>query len=114
MMEAMAYPFYDVWRNLVGQFPRAQSVTISGGGFKHSPLLAGVFADVFGCDPWLCEEAESSARGAVLLASEALGLGNVERSPGPRLKRVHFDPGRHTVYRAAMDRYTSLYKSTFG
>ena len=48
MLESVVYPFYEVWQDLRSQFPNVESVTVSGGAFKHSTLIADIFVDVFG------------------------------------------------------------------
>lgn len=113
LTEAMVYPFYEVWKELKSQFPDADSVTVSGGGFQHSRLLAETFADVFGVDVLLCREPESSGRGAAIFAAERLGLGSIGHAPLPRLTPVRYDPSRHAVYRGAMERYRGLYRVLF-
>ena len=67
-------------------------------------------ADALGTGIAPSAEAEGSARGAVLLASEALGLiPSLEAAPAGTRPAIPADPARHARYRAALARHRSLY-----
>ena len=67
-------------------------------------------ADALGTGITPSAEAEGSARGAVLLASEALGLiPSLEAAPAGTRPAIPADPARHARYRAALARHRSLY-----
>jgi gluconokinase len=72
-LEAIAYEIARVRRLLGAYFPSAQTIIASGGALKASRAWARIIADVLGEPITLAHEEEASARGAALVALEAIG-----------------------------------------
>jgi sugar (pentulose or hexulose) kinase len=82
----------------------------TGGALLASPAWSGIMADALGTAITPSAEAEGSSRGAVVLASEALGLiPSLEAAPAGLRPAIPADPGRHARYRAARARHQALY-----
>jgi gluconokinase len=84
----------------------------SGGALGHSAVWAQIITDALGVPIALGTDAEASARGAALLALEALG----QPAPSvPSPARVLLpDPARHARYRTARRRQSRLYDGIVG
>jgi gluconokinase len=113
-MEALAYQLDAVCEQLcqalqIGK--EAPRIIGSGGAMLGSMTLEQIVADTLGVPVYPSLDQEASARGAALLALEAMGiLPDVARVP-PHLKPpVKPDAERHAVYRNAAERQQKLYK----
>ncbi len=84
----------------------------SGGALTHSPAWAQIVTDALGVPVGHGGDAEASARGAALLALEALGV-VVPEAPAP-LRVLQPAPERHARYRAARERQRLLYDNIVG
>ena len=111
-MEAVAYRLALVYERLAPLAAPGHAVIASGGTLAHSRSLATIVADALGVPMALTSVPEASARGAALLALEALGA----PAPPPLALGQTFapDPGRHEVYRAARERQQRLYDNVVG
>lgn len=112
LMEAVAYRLGMVYDRLAPLAPAGHRIVASGGALDRSRVLASIIADVLGVPLTLSGEPEASARGAALLALEALGA----PAPPPLAAgaTVAPDPGRHAIYRAARERQQRLYDNIVG
>jgi gluconokinase len=114
-LEAVAYRFALIYRDLVGQVPAARHFVASGGGLLHSPAWLQIMADVLGRPVTAGTVDEASSRGNALLALEGLGViaaaGALPVPPGPT-----FDPrpAHQEVYVAALARHEELYAALLG
>jgi len=84
----------------------------SGGALAHSPAWAQIVSDTLGVPVALGGDAEASARGAALLALEALGVA-VPEAPAP-LRVLQPAPERHARYEVARERQRLLYDKIIG
>ncbi|HKV83158.1 MAG TPA: gluconokinase, partial [Ktedonobacterales bacterium] len=128
-LEALAYRITAVYERLedslksqpavtqtgAARDQRTAGVVGSGGALLGSPLFQQIVADTLGAPLSPSRDSEASARGAALLALEALGLiGNVA-DVAPRLAAaIQPDPARTPLYRAAMRRQEDLYRRLLG
>jgi len=111
-MEAVVYRIALVFDRLRPLLPADYQVIASGGALLSSPVWLQIVADVLGRPVAISEVEEASARGAALLALEALGaLGDVSDAPSFIGDPVIPDAGRHDRYRKAMDRQQALYET---
>jgi gluconokinase len=109
-LETVAYRFALIHERLREVCPRAAAVVATGGALTASPVWTRIMTDVLGVPIQPSLEPEGSARGAALLALEALGaIPSVEAVPGAVGPPVAPDPGRHARYRAALARHRELY-----
>jgi gluconokinase len=114
-MESLAYQLNEVYEQLcltlqIGKTtPR---IIGSGGALLGSMTLEHIIADTLGSPIFPSLDHEASARGAALLALEAMGiLPDVAQAP-PHLKPpVMPDAEKHVVYRKAAERQQKLYKA---
>jgi len=114
-MEALAYQLDAVYEQLCHalQVGRAAPRIIgSGGALLGSMTLEHIVADTLGVPVYPSLDHEASARGAALLALEAMGiLPDVAQVP-PHLKPpVEPDAEKHTVYRKGAERQQKLYQT---
>lgn len=103
-IEGILVDFLRVYIMLHDTLREVQEVVASGGAVRKSEALRRALADVLGHRVRVCEEPEPSARGAALLALEALGVildaGTVEAAmSGP----YEPDPEKHAIYRSIAD-----------
>ena len=89
----------------------AGEVVGSGGSLLSSPLFQQIIADTLGVPLHPSRDTEASARGAALLALEALGLIPNVAAITPRTDvPVQPDASRTAIYRKAMQRQEDLYR----
>jgi len=110
-LEAVAYRIalvFDLLRPLLSGDPQ---VVASGGALLNSPAWLQIMADVLGRPVAASQIEQASARGAALLALEALGiLGDLGEAPAFIGVVYEPDAGRHIRYREAMERQQGLYE----
>ncbi len=109
-MEAVAYRIAEVYALLRPLLPGEPEILTSGGALEASPAWNQILANVLGRPVIQSRTDESSARGAALLALEAMGLiGNVQDAPrfdGPVILQ---DAHSHEIYQQARRRQQDLY-----
>ncbi|HEV2092720.1 MAG TPA: FGGY family carbohydrate kinase [Rubrobacter sp.] len=110
-MEAVAYRFALIAEMLEGASPGDKQVIATGGGLLGSPTWTRIMADALGRPVTVSGVDEASARGATLLALEALGGLGIEQRESPLGETFEPDPGRHEVYREALARQRRLYEA---
>ncbi|GBD00014.1 Xylulose kinase [bacterium HR17] len=109
-MEAVALRMALIHALVKQAVPRMRHIIATGGALVRSRLWTQMFADALGQPITLCLEPEASARGAALMALEALGIvGNLTDVPVRWGETVDPDPRRHERYRAALYRQRRLY-----
>jgi gluconokinase len=108
-MEAVAYRFALIAEILEEASPGEKQVIATGGGLLGSPTWTRIMADALGRPVTLSGVEEASARGAVLLALEALGGPAIETREVPLGETFAPDPESHEVYRQALARQRRLY-----
>jgi gluconokinase len=110
-MEAVAYRLALVFDKLAGLLQDDVEIVAGGGALRNSPVWLQIVTDVLGREVNLTGIRETSARGAALLAFEALGL--IEDLSGtPDFIEASYIPDseRHAIYRSALKRQVMLYK----
>jgi gluconokinase len=113
-MEAVAYRFALIAEILQKASPGDKQVIATGGGLLNSPTWTRIMADALGRPVTLSGVEEASARGATLLALEALGGPAVEEARVPLGETFYPDPDRHEIYRDALARQRRLYDAVLG
>jgi gluconokinase len=108
-MEAVAYRFALIAEILKKASPGDKQVIATGGGLLGSPTWTRIMADALGRPVTLSGVEEASARGAVLLALEAVGGPGIESREVPLGETFEPDPESHEVYREALVRQRRLY-----
>ncbi|UCF90379.1 MAG: gluconokinase [Desulfobacterales bacterium] len=109
-MEAVAYRVALVFAKLVPILPAEPQVIVSGGALQHSAVWPQIITDVLGRPTALSRAPEASARGAALLAFEALGmLAEPKDIPDFVEETLEPDAARHAVYCQAVERQQRLY-----
>jgi gluconokinase len=112
LLEGVAFRLAEVYDRLHPLAAPDHVVVGSGGALGHSPAWAQIVTDALGVSVALGSDAEASARGAALLALEALGLPWPPAPPPDRILQP--DPERHARYRAARERQSRLYDNVVG
>ena len=113
-MEAVAYRFALIAEILQEASPGDKQVIATGGGLLNSPTWTRIMADALGRPITLSGVEEASARGATLLALEALGGTAIEEARVPLGETFDPDPNRHEAYREALARQRRLYDAVLG
>jgi gluconokinase len=110
-MEAVAYRLALVFDKLAGLLQDDVEIVAGGGALRDSPVWLQIFTDVLGREVDFTGIRETSARGAALLAFEALGLIE-DLSKTPNFIEDTYIPNseRHAIYRNALKRQVRLYK----
>ncbi len=114
-MEALAYQLAAVYEQLchalqIGK--AAPRIIGSGGALLGSMTLAQIVADTLGVPIYPSLDHEASARGAALLALEAMGiLPDVAQVPTNLKPPLKPDAERHAVYRIGAERQQKLYQA---
>jgi len=112
LLEGVAFRLAEVYDRLRPLAPPDHIVVGSGGALAHSPAWAQIVTDALGVPVALGGDAEASARGAALLALEALGVA-VPEAPAP-LRVLQPVPECHARYREARERQRLLYDNIVG
>jgi gluconokinase len=113
-MEGIAYRFALIAKALEPFAPRA-SIIASGNALRSSPTWTQMMADVLGQPVSLSCASEASARGAALLALEAMGrIDSIEAFP--LSVEIRFEPNlsHHARYQKGIERQVKLYESVIG
>lgn len=107
-MESVAYRLAEIL-NRLETIVNVKGIIASGGALRDSRVWPQIIADVLGRDLVVAPTAESSMRGAVLLALESIG--KIENVGEPKSERLAFHPECHAIYRKALDRHRKVYNS---
>jgi gluconokinase len=114
-MESLAYQLDAVFEQVCHtlQMERAAPRIIgSGGALLGSTTLGQIVVDTLGVPVYPSLDHEASARGAALLALEAMGILPDVAQVSPHLKPpVQPDAKKHVVYRKAAERQQKLYQT---
>lgn len=118
-LEAVAYRMAAVFDELRPLLPAEPSIVASGGALQHVRVWPQIIADVLGRPLALSAVEETSARGAALLALEALGvIADLAQTPVPVAHVYEPNLAHHARYQAARERQEHLYRllvdRTFG
>lgn len=109
-LEAVAYRIVLVYDDLRSLLPGEPQIVVSGGALASSPAWLQIVADALGRPLTHSAVPEASARGAALLALEALGvLRDIADAPDFLGETVQPDGARYDVYRRAIVRQQALY-----
>jgi len=110
--EAVAYRIALVYEQIRTLLPGDPEIVASGGAMLRSPTWLQIMADVLGRPITVSQVQEASARGAALLAFEALGVyDTVGVAPAYVGESRYPDTERHTIYKTAITRQKQLYKA---
>jgi gluconokinase len=112
LLEGVAFRLGEIYDRLRGLADADHLVVASGGALARSPVWAQILTDTLGVPVALGRDAEASARGAALLALEALGA--PIPAPATPLRILEPDSGRHARYRAARERQRRVYDKIVG
>ena len=114
-LEAVAYRIALVYDDLRSLLPGEPQIVVSGGALASSPAWLQIVADALGRPLTHSAVPEASARGAALLALEALGaLPDIADAPDFLGDTVQPDATRFDVYRQAIARQQALYGRLVG
>ncbi|HLZ58017.1 MAG TPA: gluconokinase [Ktedonosporobacter sp.] len=112
-MEALAYRIQAIYEQLRAALhleDHVPNIIASGGALLHSSLLQSIVADTLGAAIYPSDNQEASARGAALLALEALGqISDVARLSPSLENSVQPETQRGAIYRSAAARQLALY-----
>ncbi|GCF10526.1 gluconokinase [Dictyobacter arantiisoli] len=113
-MEAIAYRLYAIHQALstaLQQDASEHHLMASGGVLFHSNILRHIIADTLNSPIYPSQEQEASARGAALLALEALGIiPDLTKLQPNVLAPTQPDPKNEDIYRLAAARQDKLYQ----
>ena len=108
-LESIAYRFALIARALDPIAPNA-TIFASGNALRSSPVWSQIIADVLGRPVLFGGSAESSMRGAALLALEAVGkIGTIEQDSVSIEQVFEPDLSRHARYNHGLARQEELY-----
>ena len=112
-LEAIAYRFALIARDLDSIAPNAMIVA-SGNALRSSPVWLQIIADVLGRPLMFGGTAESSIRGAALLALEAVGkIASIDEDAVVVEQVFEPDMSRHAQYQQGLARQEELYKRLY-
>jgi gluconokinase len=115
--EALAYRLRAVYLRLMEALRPARPPMVIGSGaaLLNSAVLRQVVADTLGVALYPSRDAEASARGAALMALEALGVVADVATVEPHLDSpVQPDAARHAIYLRGAARQDDLYQRLLG
>ena len=113
-LESIAYRFALIARALDPIAPDA-TIFASGNALRSSPVWSQIIADVLGRPLLFGGSAESSMRGAALLALEAVGkIGTIEQDSVSIEQVFEPDMSRHARYQEGLARQEELYRRVYG
>lgn len=109
-LESVAFRFQLIADRLREFAPVSAEIVGSGEALGASPAWCRILADTLGCRLVVPGLAESTSRGAALLALEATGdIGALDDVPALASRTFEPDAAVRQVYRAAADRQQKLY-----
>ena len=112
-VEALAYQLYAVYKQLQDALPmqgKTPKLICSGGALLHSTVLQGILADATNASLYPSHDTEASARGAALLALEAMGkIADVAQIAPDVSHPISPDQQHGAIYRKAIARQGDLY-----
>jgi gluconokinase len=112
-LEAIAYRFALIARDLDLVAPNA-TIVASGNAIRSSPVWLQIIADVLGRPLKFGGTAESSIRGAALLALKAVGkIATIDQDSVGVEQVFEPDMSRHARYRKGLARQEELYKQLY-
>jgi gluconokinase len=110
-MEAVAYRIGLVFEQLLNLLSDEVQVIAGGGALMRSSAWAQIVSDVMHQPIAVADIPEATARGAALLAFEALGVDkDINEIPVAIKRTYHPDSKRHEIYRSALERHQKLYQ----
>jgi gluconokinase len=113
-LEAIAYRFALIARALDPIAPQA-TIFASGNALRSSPAWLQIIADVLGRPLMFGGTAESSIRGAALLALEAVGkIATIDEDSISVEQVFEPDMARHALYQQGLARQEELYEQLYG
>jgi gluconokinase len=108
-LESVAYRLLLVRRLIADAAPSAATIIASGGAIRQSPYWAQLLTDVFGEPVRVAADAETSSRGAALLALRAAGeIPDLNSLPNVSTTVLEPDADRHRAHAAAFNRHIDL------
>ena len=109
-MEAVAYRIALVFKRLAKLLPKDVRVIAGGGALRGSSAWARIISDVTNQPIAVADMPEATARGAALLAFEALGIIKDLNDIPIAIEHI-YDPDhdRHRIYQSALERHQQLY-----
>jgi gluconokinase len=108
-MEAVAYRLALLRATMAAAAPDARRIVASGGAVRQSAYWPQLLADTFGEPLLLSSEAETTSRGAALLALLAAGtIDSLDAVPAPGSVRIEPRAGHHAAHRAALARHLEV------
>jgi gluconokinase len=109
-LEAVAYRIALVYEQIRSLLPDDPEFVASGGALLRSPTWLQIMADVLGRPIIATQVQEASARGAALLALEAIDI-YADVADAPDFSGVSYypNPQHHMIYKAAIARQQQLY-----
>jgi gluconokinase len=114
-LEAVAYPFGQVYGVLERLISPPRGIIGSGVGLVRSPAWMQIMTDVLGKPIVTSAVPEATSRGTALLALEAMGtISDLSAVPAPLGSERKPDAERSRIYRAAMERQQELYERLLG
>jgi gluconokinase len=116
MLEALALRLGALHTRLTQAMPELAQAHIigSGGTLLRAPLLQQMLADVLGMPLALSTVDEASARGAAILALQALGALPAGEAAKPPISTITPAPAHAATYQAAAQRQAKLYAALLG
>ena len=110
LVEAAAYGMARVYERLKPLLAANHVVLAGGGALRAYPAVTQLLADVLGRPITMAAADEVSAKGAAILALDALGIPReAPRRPAPSALIVAPDMARHAIHKEAMLRQDRLY-----
>ena len=110
-MEAVACRIAQVYELLRPALPGEPVIIASGGAIQSSPAWQQILADALNRPLYLSQVPETSTRGSVLLALEALGLiEDAGKAPDEAIVVAQPDAARHARYREVIEQQRALYR----
>jgi len=111
-LEAVALRLALVYEEMRKVDAESGELVASGSAVLNSPAWLQIIADALGAPVIASGVTEASARGAALLALEALGeLTDVGQAPAYLGEIYEPDTARHARYREALERQRALYRA---
>ena len=113
LQEGNAFALKDVLLAMQSAGAEPRRIVCVGGGAR-STMLRSIRADVTGLPVSRCEDVETTARGAAILAAFGAGLhrsvaGACEAMASPVVDEIRPDESRHALYTGVHGKYRELY-----
>lgn len=109
LLEGVLFNLFHCYQVLTQEMPNKNWEIIASGGYTNSPSMLQLQADIFNKEIKVTDISESTAFGAALIASSAIGLQDWDKIDVSFKKNIQPDLRRHSILSHKFKQYQKLW-----